>query len=57
MHDGERVAAVRFQNVPAFQYRRGLEVETSAGPVTVDVAWGGAFYALVEAAALGLEVV
>jgi proline racemase len=56
-HDGDRVAAVRFQNVPAFQYRRALQVPTSVGPVTVDVAWGGAFYALVEAAALGLEVV
>jgi proline racemase len=56
-HDGDRVAAVRFQNVPAFQYRRALQVPTSVGPVTVDVAWGGAFYALVEAAALGLDVV
>lgn len=56
-HDGERVTAVRFQNVPAFQYRRGLVVETSVGQVAVDVAWGGAFYALVEAAALGVEVV
>ena len=56
-HDAERVTAVRFQNVPSFQYRRGLTVETSAGPVTVDVAWGGAFYALAESAALGLEVV
>ncbi|MCA9864521.1 MAG: proline racemase family protein [Thermomicrobiales bacterium] len=56
-HDGDRVTSVRFQNVPAFQYQRGLAVTTSVGPVTVDVAWGGAFYALVEAAALGLEVV
>ncbi|MFT4041137.1 MAG: proline racemase family protein [Thermomicrobiales bacterium] len=56
VHDGDRVASVRFQNVPSFQYRRGLQVETSAGPVTVDVAWGGAFYALAEAADLGLEV-
>lgn len=57
MHDGERVSTVRFQNVPSFQYRRGLAVETSVGAVTVDVAWGGAFYALVDATALGLEVV
>ena len=56
-HDGEHVAEVRFQNVPSFQYRSGLEIETSAGAVTADVAWGGAFYALVDAATLGLEVV
>ena len=56
-HDGEHVTSVRFQNVPAFQYRRGLAIRTSVGEVTVDVAWGGAFYALVEAAALGFEVV
>lgn len=57
MHDGDHVVVVRFQNVPAFQYRRDLAIHTSAGPVTVDVAWGGAFYALVDAAAFGLEVI
>ncbi|MCA9880489.1 MAG: proline racemase family protein, partial [Thermomicrobiales bacterium] len=55
-HDGERVSSVRFQNVPSFQYRRELVVRTSVGKIAVDVAWGGAFYALVDSAALGLEV-
>lgn len=55
-HDGERVRSVRFRNVPSFQYRRELAVHSSAGTVVVDVAWGGAFYALVDAAALGLDV-
>jgi proline racemase len=39
-----RVASVRFRNVPAFVYGRGL----SAGGREVDVAFGGAFYASVE---------
>jgi trans-L-3-hydroxyproline dehydratase len=52
-----RVTAVAFRNVPAFRSAEGIEVETSAGRARVDVAFGGAFYALVEASALGLEVV
>ncbi len=36
-----RVRSVRFRNVPSFVWRRGLE----AGGRTVDVAFGGAFYA------------
>lgn len=51
-----RVTAVAFRNVPAFCYAQGIAVETSAGQVCVDVAFGGAFYALVDAVALGLEV-
>jgi proline racemase len=52
-----RVERVRFTNVPSFVYAEGLEVPTARGAVTVDVAFGGAFYAFVEAASLGLEVV
>jgi proline racemase len=40
-----RVDSVRFRNVPAFVLRRGLQV---AGHV-VDVAYGGAFYAIAPA--------
>src|SRR5436309_1618132 len=40
----------------AFRHTSGLDVATSAGWVTADVAFGGAFYALVDAAALGVEV-
>jgi proline racemase len=43
--EGGRVASVRFRNVPSFVAARGLEV---AG-VTADVAFGGAFYAVVPA--------
>ena len=54
--DGGRVAAVRFRNVPAYVHLEGLRLESSAGPVEVDIAFGGAFYASVDVAALGLAV-
>jgi proline racemase len=44
VEDG-RVAAVRFTNVPSFVAARGLR----AGGLVADVAFGGAFYASVEA--------
>ena len=40
---GGRVRSVRFRNVPAFVWATGLEV----GGMSVDVAYGGAFYASV----------
>jgi proline racemase len=54
--DGGRVAAVRFRNVPAYVHLEGLRLEPSAGPVEVDIAFGGAFYASVDVAALSLTV-
>ena len=55
-YDNGKVERVRFRNVPAYVHAEGLPVETSRGQVTADVAYGGAFYASVEAAALGLRV-
>jgi proline racemase len=46
------VEEVAFGNVPASVTARGVE----AGDVEADVAWGGAFYAFVPAAAFGLRV-
>ncbi len=54
--DSGRVTSVAFRNVPAFRFAQGLSINTSVGQVTTDVAFGGAFYALVDAAALGVEV-
>jgi trans-L-3-hydroxyproline dehydratase len=54
---GDQVTSVTFRNVPSFRYLRGLEVKTSAGRVSADVAFGGAFYALVDATDLGVDVV
>lgn len=51
-----QVASTVFRNVPAYVTARRLEVETSAGPVAVDVSWGGTAYASVRAGDLGLEI-
>ena len=51
------VEAVTFRNVPAYVTARGLRVHTSRGEVRADVSYGGALYASVAAADLGLEVV
>ncbi len=46
---GEHVEAVRITNVPSFLYRAGIAVEIEGlGPLTVDVAYGGNFYAIIE---------
>jgi len=55
--DGRRTGAVRFRNVASFLHTRDLTVSTpSFGEVTVDVAFGGAFYAYLEADQVGLTV-
>jgi proline racemase len=54
--EDDRVVSVAFRNVPAFRYAQGLDLATSVGPVRVDVSYGGAFYALVDAAGLGVEI-
>ena len=50
------VAAVAFRNVPSFVIARGLPVRTARGTLEVDLAYGGAIYASLPAAAAGLEV-
>jgi proline racemase len=54
--EDDRVISVAFLNVPAFQYAQDLEVDISLGRVLVDVAFGGAFYALVDAKQIGTAV-
>lgn len=50
-----RVGEVKFWNVPSFVSDTGLTVDTSHGPVTVDVGFGGAFYGSVDLAQLPLR--
>ncbi|WP_217573924.1 4-hydroxyproline epimerase [Mesorhizobium sp. GbtcB19] len=46
---GEYVEEVRITNVPSFLYAEGLTVECPMlGEISVDVAYGGNFYAIVE---------
>jgi proline racemase len=51
-----RVEAVRFRNVPSFVLAQDVEVETSHGPLSLDVAFGGAFYGSLDVRALGFRV-
>ncbi len=54
---GRRVERVSFLNVPSFVLQSGAEVDTpGVGLVKLDIAFGGAFYAYVEAAPLGLSL-
>ena len=52
-----RVGEVTFRNVPAFLYREGINLEIpGVGNVTVDISFGGNFFALVEAGDFGLSL-
>jgi proline racemase len=55
MRDG-LVESVAFRNVPAYVLARAVELDTSRGPLTVDVAYGGAIYASLDAAEAELTV-
>ena len=47
--EGDKVTAVKITNVPAYVARRGIAVDVDGiGPLTVDVAYGGNFYAIIE---------
>jgi len=56
VRDG-KARSITFENVPAFAVHLDAPVEVpTIGTVSVDVAWGGMFYALVEAATLGFAL-
>ncbi|HEX4764964.1 MAG TPA: 4-hydroxyproline epimerase [Lichenihabitans sp.] len=47
--DGGRVGSVRITNVPAYVAARGVAIEVPGfGPLSIDIAYGGNFYAIVE---------
>ncbi len=54
---GGRVTSVRFRNVPSFVLHAALPIRTGSREVKVDVAFGGAFYAIVDSEAAGIPVV
>src|SRR5437899_7259693 len=56
VRDG-KARSVTFRNVPAFATHLDARVEVPGmGTVTVDVAWGGMFYVIADAAPLGLRI-
>jgi proline racemase len=55
--EDRRITAVDFVNVPSYVTGQDLPVTTARGEVLANIAFGGAFYASVNVAALGLRVV
>jgi proline racemase len=56
--EGGVARSVTIQNVPSFLYKSDVKVQVpELGPVVLDIAYGGNFYAIVPAEAAGLELV
>jgi proline racemase len=53
---GMRVDAVSFVNVPSFVLHGGLTVKLASRQIRADVAFGGAFYAIVDSESVGLPI-
>ncbi|XP_014665762.1 PREDICTED: trans-L-3-hydroxyproline dehydratase-like [Priapulus caudatus] len=52
-----KTGAVRFHSVPAFLFAEDMEVDVEGlGKLRVDISYGGAFYAFLDAAKIGLDV-
>ena len=52
-----RVTSVAFRNVPSFVLHASLPVRAGTRGVNVDVAFGGAFYAIVDSEAVGIPII
>lgn len=53
---GGKVVAATFESVPSFVLRRDLDLDVPGlGGIRCDIAYGGAFYAILPVSALGLE--
>ncbi|TGX56226.1 4-hydroxyproline epimerase [Sphingomonas gei] len=47
--EGDKITAVRITNVPAYVAARGIQVDVEGiGPLSIDVAYGGNYYAIIE---------
>jgi proline racemase len=51
-----RVDSVAFTNVPSFVYAAGYAVKVGTRELRVDIAFGGAFYAIVDTEAIGVPL-
>lgn len=55
--EGGRCRRVKFENVPSFVMALDVELDVPEfGQVRADIVWGGAFFAMVDAASVGLEI-
>jgi proline racemase len=55
--NGRRVGSVRFRNVPSFVLHPAVPVKLGSRELRADVAFGGAFYAIVDSEAAGIPVI
>ena len=53
---GGKVESVAFVNVPSFVLHAGLGVKLASRQIRADIAFGGAFYAIVDSEAVGLPI-
>ena len=54
---GNRVEEVTVKNVASFLYKKGVQINLDGKePVTVDISYGGNFFALIDAKQLGLTI-
>ena len=53
---GDRVSSVSFRNVPSFVLHPAVPVTVGKREVRADVAFGGAFYAIVDSEAAGIPI-
>jgi trans-L-3-hydroxyproline dehydratase len=53
---GTHVSSVAFRNVPSFVFEPSLPVTIGTRKIPVDISFGGAFYAIVDAEAAGLPI-
>jgi proline racemase len=54
--DDGRARTVRFRNVPAFRLVKDLEIEVDGRGIQVDIAYGGAWYAIARSEQLGVKL-
>lgn len=55
--ENDKVKEVSFVNVPAFLYKRDVEIQVpEIGKITLDISFGGSFFAILHADQLGLKV-
>jgi len=55
--EGQKATSVSFQNVPSFLYQTGIPVRLDGRAlISVDISYGGNYFAMVEADHIGLEI-
>jgi trans-L-3-hydroxyproline dehydratase len=54
--DGVRVESVAYRNVPSFVLHAGVPVRLGGRQLRADIAFGGAFYAIVDSEAAGIPI-